>query len=283
MSIIDRTVTAAGARLLGAKAREPARRSGAINARLDAVSFLAGDTAQRDRLRRLLAEVPDLARALARLALLRGGPRDLAGDARQRRRGGEARGNLREDEAAGGACRSHRRLRLGQTRARGANSKTRLPTSCRSRRSAGGFVRAGYDKDLDAASELRDESRRVIASLQTRYAEETGIRALKIKHNNVLGYFIEVAAPHGEKLMTPPLARDASFTARRSPAPCAFPRPNWPISKAASRAPRTGRSRSSSRSSIASRARCWRRRKSSRRSPTRSRASMSRRRSPNSR
>src|SRR5207245_5285432 len=69
----------------------------------------------------------------------------------------------------------------------------------------GGFVRAGYDSALDEARALRDESRRVIAALQARYADATGVRALKIRHNNVLGYFVEVTAQHGERLMAPPL------------------------------------------------------------------------------
>src|SRR5690606_5443606 len=65
----------------------------------------------------------------------------------------------------------------------------------------GGFTRAGFDVELDAALKLRDESRQVIASLQARYADETAVRALKIKYNNVLGYFVEVPAAHGEKLL----------------------------------------------------------------------------------
>ncbi|MGQ3360978.1 MAG: DNA mismatch repair protein MutS, partial [Phreatobacter sp.] len=69
----------------------------------------------------------------------------------------------------------------------------------------GGFVRPGYRDSLDETRALRDESRRVIASLQTRYAEETGIRALKVKHNNVLGYFVEVAQQHGETFLKAPL------------------------------------------------------------------------------
>jgi DNA mismatch repair protein MutS len=67
----------------------------------------------------------------------------------------------------------------------------------------GSFVRGGYDRDLDGANELRDDSRKVIATLQARYADDTGLKALKIKHNNMLGYFIEVSAQHGEKLLTP--------------------------------------------------------------------------------
>ncbi|MDQ2954772.1 MAG: DNA mismatch repair protein MutS, partial [Pseudomonadota bacterium] len=69
----------------------------------------------------------------------------------------------------------------------------------------GGFVRAGCDRALDEARALRDESRRVVAELQGRYAEETGIRSLKIRHNNVLGYFVDVTAQHGDKLMAAPL------------------------------------------------------------------------------
>src|SRR6202044_2857014 len=69
----------------------------------------------------------------------------------------------------------------------------------------GGFVRLGYEAALDEARSLRDESRRVIAALQVRYAETTGVKTLKIRHNNVLGYFVDVTAQHGEKLLTAPL------------------------------------------------------------------------------
>ncbi|MGB6651025.1 MAG: DNA mismatch repair protein MutS, partial [Xanthobacteraceae bacterium] len=78
----------------------------------------------------------------------------------------------------------------------------------------GGFVRAGYEPALDEARALRDESRRVIAALQVRYAETTGIRALKIRHNNVLGYFVDVSAQHGEKLLAAPL--NATFIHRQT-------------------------------------------------------------------
>src|SRR6185312_5355605 len=78
----------------------------------------------------------------------------------------------------------------------------------------GGFVRESYDAALDETRKLRDDSRRVIAGLQARYAEDTGARALKIKHNNVLGYFVEVSAQHGDKLMSPPL--NATFIHRQT-------------------------------------------------------------------
>ena len=72
----------------------------------------------------------------------------------------------------------------------------------------GGFVRAGYDAALDETRALRDESRRVVAALQARYADETGVRALKVRHNNVLGYFVEVTAQHGEKMLAAAAQRD---------------------------------------------------------------------------
>jgi DNA mismatch repair protein MutS len=78
----------------------------------------------------------------------------------------------------------------------------------------GGFVRSGFDAALDETRSLRDESRRVVAALQARYADETGVKALKVRHNNVLGYFIEVTAQHGEKLFAPPL--NATFIHRQT-------------------------------------------------------------------
>jgi DNA mismatch repair protein MutS len=78
----------------------------------------------------------------------------------------------------------------------------------------GGFIREGYEPALDEARSLRDESRKVVAQLQARYADESGVRALKIKHNNVLGYFVEVTAQHGEKLLSSPL--NATFIHRQT-------------------------------------------------------------------
>jgi DNA mismatch repair protein MutS len=78
----------------------------------------------------------------------------------------------------------------------------------------GGFVREGYEAALDEARSLRDASRLVVAAMQARYADETGIKGLKIRHNNVLGYFVEVTAQHGDKLMSQPL--NATFIHRQT-------------------------------------------------------------------
>ena len=78
----------------------------------------------------------------------------------------------------------------------------------------GGFVAPGYETTLDETRALRDELRRVVAALQARYADETQVKSLKIRHNNVLGYFVEVTAQHGERLMAPPL--NATFIHRQT-------------------------------------------------------------------
>ena len=80
----------------------------------------------------------------------------------------------------------------------------------------GGFVREGYDGALDEARSLRDKSRKVVAQLQARYADHTGVKSLKIRHNNVLGYFVDVTAQHGEKLHERAVERDL----HPSPNPC---------------------------------------------------------------
>jgi DNA mismatch repair protein MutS len=204
LSVIDRTVTAAGARLLARRLASPLVDPKAIAARLDAVGLLVEEKSRRDALRRILASAPDLSRALARLSLGRGGPRDLSAvrdclgvtialtdtlvtSAKLPK-------ELADAVKALGAVKPALREELADAFA------DELPLT----RQDGGFVRAGYDRDLDAARSLRDESRNVVAGLQTRYAQETAIRALKIKHNNMLGFFVEVPAQHGERLLNHP-------------------------------------------------------------------------------
>src|SRR5439155_7932894 len=145
------------------------------------------------------------ARAVARLVVGRGGPRDVAA--------------IRDGitAAAGLATELERSAALATELAQAAQALRRPVPALAAELGAaladelphlkrdGGFVRAGYDAALDEARALRDESRRVIAALQARYADTTAVRALKIRHNNVLGYFVEVTAQHGDKLMAPPL------------------------------------------------------------------------------
>lgn len=202
LATIDRTKTTAGARLLARRLASPLIDPETIEGRLDTVAFFADDMARRKEVRAALAGAPDLSRSLARIALGRAGPRDLAAvrdslaaaEKLAKDLGGvDGAGELAEAVKALAAPKPALRRELENALAE------QLPLIVRD----GGFVRAGYDGDLDGMSELRDRSRKVIADLQSRYAEQTGIRALKIKHNNVLGYFVEVTAQHGERLMTP--------------------------------------------------------------------------------
>ena len=205
LATIDLTVTPAGARLLAERLASPLTDPKAINARLDALDYLVEAATMREALRRALGGVPDFLRALSRLSLDRGGPRDLAA--------------IRDGLAATGAL--ARILRAaGDLPLALLDGRARLSADCGALDSAlqstlaeelplikrdGGFVRPGALADLDEARRLRDESRRVIAELQASYAVETGVKALKIKHNNFLGYYIETPQAQGEILIKPPL------------------------------------------------------------------------------
>ena len=204
LAAIDRSVTPAGARLLAQRLSAPLTDAKAIAARLDCIEMFAGDSALRAEARDWLKAAPDLARALSRIVVDRGGPRDLAAIRDGIVAASALAVRLAADKKAPaeitGAMAALRRPDPAIADGLGAALADELPAFKRD----GGFVRAGYDAALDESRALRDESRRVVAGLQARYAEETGIRILKIRHNNVLGYFVEVTAQHGDKLMSSP-------------------------------------------------------------------------------
>jgi DNA mismatch repair protein MutS len=206
LAAIDRTVTGPGARLLASQLAAPLTDPAAIGDRLDAVQALVDDGRLRDDLRTLLRACPDAERALTRLGLGRGGPRDLAAIRDALRQGTALRERLGSPP---------RFLGLPPLLARAAEElgehdalidrlsralAEELPLLIRD----GGFIAAGYLPELDEVRTLRDESRRLIAALQQRYVDETGISALKIRHNNVIGYHIEVSANQADKLLQPP-------------------------------------------------------------------------------
>jgi DNA mismatch repair protein MutS len=214
LAAIDRTVTAAGARLLAQRLAAPLTDPAAIAQRLDAVEVFVTDAALRTELRDHLKSVPDFARALARLVVGRGGPRDLAavrdgiaGAHQLASRVASLSPPPAEIEQAAVALRNPDPAIATELE---SALDDELPLSKRD----GGFVRPGYMQALDQARGLRDESRRIVAELQARYAEAAGIRTLKIRHNNVLGYFVEVTAQHGDKLTSAPL--NATFIHRQT-------------------------------------------------------------------
>ena len=162
----------------------------------------------RDDLLDILKAAPDMPRALSRLALDRGGPRDMGAI----RSGFAAVFSLLDHLAAkpSDAGLPEELVQAQQALAAMPEELGQLLTNALDeemplQKRDGGFVRAGYDESLDELRSLRDESRRVIASLQANYAELSGIKSVKVKHNNVLGYFIEVTANNADKLMSAPL------------------------------------------------------------------------------
>jgi DNA mismatch repair protein MutS len=214
LAAIDRTVTAAGSRLLAQRLAAPLTDPTAIARRLDAVETFVADPLLRTDASQRLRAAPDLARALARLVIDRGGPRDLAGI----RDGIAAAAALATRLSAAPPLPDELAQAVAALRQPDPTLAEELAAALADElpgfKRDGGFVRAGYDAALDEARALRDESRRVVAQLQARYAEETGIRSLKIRHNNVLGYFVDVTAQHGEKMLAPPLNR--SFIHRQT-------------------------------------------------------------------
>jgi DNA mismatch repair protein MutS len=211
LAAVDRTVTAAGARLLAEDLSAPLLDTNLIEARLELVDWLMRDGTARADLRAVLRAMPDIGRALGRLCIGRGSPRDL----------GQVRDGLNE-------------ARLLRERLRGiadppAMLSTLLPTleghgalvdqlaralvpSPPTESANGGFIAEGYDAALDELRRMASDGRQAVAALETRYRAETGIAALKIRHNGVLGYHIEVPAKHGDALM----AADSGFTHRQT-------------------------------------------------------------------
>ena len=203
IAAVDRTVTSGGGRLLERRISAPSRDLVEIGARIAAVRFLFEKARLTDELRGDLKKAPDIDRALSRLALDRGGPRDLAA----------IRAGLRE------AGRIAERLNATDLPERLSNAAEALvghddlvalldrmlvtepPLLARD----GGFIAPGCDAELDETRQLRDQGRGVIARMQAEYIERTGIQSLKIKHNNVLGYFIETTTTHADKMLSAPL------------------------------------------------------------------------------
>ncbi len=203
LATIDRTVTGSGSRLLASRLAGPLVNVDAIHHRHDSVAFFLTNEIKREGLRQTLKGAPDMARALSRIALNRGGPRDILsvaqGLAAARAVLDQTRnGDIPAEIAAARASLEQAPHELGTQLV--AAIKEEPPLLKRD----GGFVATGYNSDLDELRSLRDESRKVIAKLQAEYSEELGLRSLKIKHNNVLGWFIEAPTAQTEKLTADP-------------------------------------------------------------------------------
>ena len=205
LSVIDFTMSSAGARLLMSRLGQPLAQAAAIDARLDEISFFAEFSHWRENTRQRLKAMPDLERALGRLALGRGGPRDLAA-IRDGLNCAEAIGTLLNADTLPANLRAAINLIRKIPHALVSRLERGLADEMPLLARDGNFIRQGYDVELDGARALRDDTRRVIADLQTQYCERVGIRNLKIRHNNMIGYYIEVTAQNA------PVLQDAKFT-----------------------------------------------------------------------
>ena len=205
LDLIDRTVTGMGARRLAARLAAPSTDPALIDGRLDAVAALVADAGLRRRLREALATCPDVERATSRLSLGRGGPRDLAAvrdalaaaAALHRLLADAALPPLPPDLLAAGAALADPagdggNLRASLTRALAEE----LPPNVRD----GQFIARGYDAALDETRRLRDDGRRLILDLEARYVEQTGLPQLKVRHNTLLGYYVEVPQRLAERM-----------------------------------------------------------------------------------
>jgi DNA mismatch repair protein MutS len=202
LDVMDCAVTSAGGRRLSALMARPMARADSINERLDGVSFFHAEEALTEDIRENLSQVPDIERALARVTAKRASPRDLAslsiGIVRAHAIASElARMTLPVVVGANVGVLVQAPLELAYELQRALAPS--LPLLARD----GGFVAPGYDPELDHSRKLRDDTRSVIASLQAQYAEVTGLRNLKIKHNNILGYFIEVPQAQADGMKDP--------------------------------------------------------------------------------
>ncbi|MCZ4272199.1 DNA mismatch repair protein MutS [Maritalea porphyrae] len=202
---MDKCITSAGSRLLSARLSAPLCDPAAIVERHNMVGDFFDNSLVTSLIRQKLKSTPDIVRGLTRLALGRGGPREM----------------LAIHAAISGAVELSQEL-IALDRPSAGNQQLidvlsnapkdlavqiaeRLQDDVPMLPRDGGFVRQGFDPELDEFRKLATQSRQVIAALQARYADETGIKAIKVKHNNVLGFFVEVPASHGNKLMVEPL------------------------------------------------------------------------------
>ena len=204
LGALDRTVTASGARLLERRLSSPSLDLALIRSRLDAVQLMLdrGDVATK--LRDALRKVPDLDRALSRISLDRAGPRDLASIRTGLTQAEFIAQSIQIEDApilitqSLAALQGHAEL----IDLLDAAIVAEPPLLVRD----GGFIAMGYNDELDETRVLRDEGRGIIAKMQQDYIQQSGIQSLKIKHNNVLGYFIETTSTHAEKMFAAPLS-----------------------------------------------------------------------------
>lgn len=208
LSVIDRTITGAGARMLSDRLSSPLVSPTDISHRLDSLQYFHERGIEKADIRSYLKQTPDLERALSRLSIGRGGPRDLAGILKGLVVSRDIKARLSETQEIFDELPSELKNALSDLGSHdGLIDELKMalveepPLISRD----GGFVAKGYNAALDEFRMMRDESRRHIAGLETDYRTLTGINSLKIKHNNILGFHVDITAKNADLLMTEPL------------------------------------------------------------------------------
>lgn len=202
--VLDRTLTSAGARYLKTRLSSPFNDKNQITNEHDKIESFLNQSRLLEELRDVLKNIPDIERALSRLSLDRGGPRDLQSIKHALEHILSLR-RLMESLPSEDLAYFKTETELIQNTASidalyellTESLATDLPVLARD----GGFIKTGFHKELDKYRSLRENARKTIASLQNKYLESTKINTLKIKYNNVLGYFIEVSSKHGNTLL----------------------------------------------------------------------------------
>ncbi|NNK78401.1 MAG: DNA mismatch repair protein MutS [Litoreibacter sp.] len=214
IATIDRTLTAAGGRLLERRISSPSTKIETISERLDAIYFFVEAQSAIQDVRDGLRKTPDLERAVSRLGLDRGGPRDLIAVRACLVQALIMQKMLSTFDLPNAMSKAL--SDLGGHDELLSLLEVSLVAEPPLLARDGGFVAEGFNSDLDAARALRDDGRKIIADLQNEYASQTDIPSLKIKHNNVLGYFIEATATHSKKMLSEPFS--ATFIHRQTTA-----------------------------------------------------------------
>lgn len=203
ISTIDRSVTSVGARLLERWLSSPLTDVAKLTTRLNSVQFFFDNLDISHDVRETLKRIPDIERSFSRISMERGGPRDLAA----------IRNGLSYASQLPALFRDKADPEIDSILVAFTGNKSLIsvlenklisepPLMARD----GGFVCEEINEELDASRQLRDDGRKVIATMQADYARLAGVQSLKIKHNNVLGYFIETTATHAEKMLAAPLS-----------------------------------------------------------------------------
>lgn len=207
LSVMDKTVTGPGARYLASCLSRPLIEIERINNRLDSVEFFKTATHLRTDVRRVLKETGDMARAVSRLMLGRGGPRDvqlirsglMSGQQLNASMAPYAKDSFPKhiETALFDVSLSGNTVLAALARDIGKAFAAEVPLNARD----GNFIKVGYSRELDSLKTLRDDVRKIIAQKQAEYAALSSVPTLKIKHNNVLGYFIEASPKYADVML----------------------------------------------------------------------------------